>query len=287
MDINRAILATLTYHSIFQYPLTKHEIKKFLISRTCTNLEIDKSLKVLLGSKKINQKNGFYYFGSNKYTGTRKFREIYAKYKKMRAHIYAGVLRTIPWVKMVAITGALAMNNSTKDDDIDLLIVTSKGRLWTTRFFANLLLLPLKRSPKSKKQKDKACLNIFLDESDLKVSDQNIYTAHEIAQMKVIYDSDNTYFKLLKANKWIKRFLPNWLPEHIESQKIKIPTANSTAYFLVDKLEEVLKNFQLNYMKGKVTSEKITGTQLFFHPKSTQRQVLVSYQRKIQLLTDI
>ena len=215
----------------------------------------------------------------------RKLRTKYSEAKLKRAAFFAKLLRIIPTVKLVAISGALAMRNSSKGDDIDLVIITSKGFLWTTRFLANMMLLPFKRDPAGQKISDCACLNMFLDESDLSIKDRNIYTAHEICQMKLLWDRNGTYRRFIRANSWIREYLPNWKQEKITSPKSQVPSHKSFQ-FITNNLalitERVLRSFQLSYMKSKITTERISSTQLFFHPKDTQKIVLDRYERAIK-----
>ena len=52
------------------------------------------------------------------------------------------------------------------------------------------------------------CLNLWLDESALEipVDQRNLYTAHELAQMKPRVNKDGTYEKMMWANRWGKIF---------------------------------------------------------------------------------
>ncbi|KKR64834.1 MAG: hypothetical protein UU07_C0051G0004, partial [Parcubacteria group bacterium GW2011_GWF1_40_5] len=201
---------------------------------------------------------------------------------------FAGLLKIIPCVKLVAVSGALSMRNSRKNDDIDLVIMTSKGLLWTTRFLANLLLLPFKRDLAGQKISDRACLNMFLDESALSIKERNIYTAHEICQMKLLWDREGTYRKFLRANSWVQEYLPNWKPIAVNSKSkiVNRKTAGINLPFTINYslVENLLKGFQFWYMKNKVTTEKITKTQLFFHPKNTQDWVLGEYDSRLKKL---
>jgi len=124
------------------------------------------------------------------------------------------VLRLIPFIKMVAVTGNLAMRNANQEDDIDFLIITQRKRLWLSRFLAVVLLelLGKRRRPEEKEVKDKICLNMFLDEDHLEMSEkqQNLFSAHEILQLKSLYEKDKFYDKFLDQNRWVKKFLANW-----------------------------------------------------------------------------
>ena len=290
MNLKQASLATLAYSDIFDYPLTSGEVQNYLLENKATKTQVAKTLSSLVVEHKIGEANG-YFFLQKRYGLAKKriTRNKYSKKKYEKAVYFAKLLKLIPTVNLVAITGALSMNNSTASDDIDLLIITAKNTIWTTRFFANLVLLPYKRSPRSKFQNNKACLNIFIDGSDLKIHDENLYTAHEIAQLKPIYNKNNTYAKFVKANSWTYKYLPNWQAEsqHV-MRKTKYDKRSFNALrftYLLSRFEKLLKSFQLNYMRSKITIEQIGDTQLFFHPKDTQEKVLQMYRSRLNRLT--
>lgn len=111
---------------------------------------------------------------------------------------------------MIALSGARAMNNASLADDIDLMIITAENRLWLTRLLVSFLLFPWLR--RGQKISRRLCLNLWLDESALVIKTQNLYTAHEICQLKPLYNRDQTYQKFISANLWYKQFLPNWKP---------------------------------------------------------------------------
>lgn len=284
MNLKKAVLSALAYHSIFNYPLTFEEIYKFTEVKT-NKKKLSEALLELRKSEKIFKITDFYSLTkSEKFTFLRKKRQAISKQKMKKASVFVNILSTIPTIKLVAITGALSLKNSDENDDIDLLIIASNNRIWTSRFFANLLLFPYKRSPRSNKQKDKACLNIFLDESKLRIENKNLYIAHEIAQMKVVLNTDNTYEKFIKENHWVYDFLPNWIPEKVSSKNKYSFNFPIELSIFTNKVEDVLKKYQLNYMKEKVSSEKITDKQLFFHPKQTNQKIMKEYREKVSTI---
>ena len=211
-----AIITTLGYHDLFDYPLTQSEIKKFLIANSkfqMTNAKF--KIQNLIKKRKIQKKNNFYFLtGRGKIIKTRQRRKKISQRKLIIAQRVSRYLRLIPSIKMIAVTGAIAIDNARKDDDIDFLIITSAERLWLTRILVVSLieLLGKRRRPQDLNPVDKICLNIFLDENHLGLpkNKRNLFTAHEIVQIKVIYQKDNLYQKFLKANQWLKKFLPNW-----------------------------------------------------------------------------
>src|SRR4030043_1187137 len=214
MTLEQAILATLAYHDIFKYPLTLKEVHRYLIGKRATIKAVDSKLQKLILDKKIENKGQLYCLkGRLQIVNLRKKREMYSKPKYLRATFFSKILQLIPTLKLVAVSGALAMNNSHINDDIDLVLISSKGTLWTTRFLANILLLPFKRSPSEKKVTNKACLNVFIDEKKLKISPPNLYFAHEICQMKPFWDRNGTYDRFVKANSWINKYLPSWMAD--------------------------------------------------------------------------
>lgn len=215
--MKKAIFKTLVYADIFDYPLTSGELYRFLIADKALNYS---RFRQALTRTNTNEKqidtNGEYFFlrDRRKIVVTRKKREKWSQEKLKIAKRVASWLKLIPWIKMVALTGALAMNNSRKNDDIDLFIITSKNRLWLSRglVVTFLRLTGLYRRPG--KIKNKICPNMLLDEGHLMIpsKEQDLFSAHEVCQLKPLWDKNNCYQKFIKANLWVKKFLPNWKP---------------------------------------------------------------------------
>jgi len=207
---------TLAYADIFDYPLKASEIRRYLISDK--KIDFKNFQKELSQSSKLADKQGDYFFlkGRKKIVAIRKQRENQGQKKLIIARRTTNWLKMIPTIKMIGVTGALAMNNAREDDDIDILIVTSKNRLWLTRFLVVLLteLVARRRHPNDKETRDKICLNMFLDEKCLGVpeKERDLFTAHEVCQLVPIYDRNGTYKKFLEKNLWVKKYLPNWKP---------------------------------------------------------------------------
>jgi hypothetical protein len=103
---------------------------------------------------------------------------------------------------MVAVTGALAMNNARPGDDIDLFILAQPGRLWLCR----LLLLGLVKL--AARRGHVLCPNFLLSTGRLRLSERNLFTAHEVVQMVPIQPSP-WYRAFIEANGWVRDFLPN------------------------------------------------------------------------------
>jgi hypothetical protein len=217
--LRKAILRTLAYADIFDYPLSASETSRFLIAKKKISLEtVQKTLSQMTATgEQINAEKGFYCLkGRRELVGLRKKRARLSQKKLKIAQRVVSWLRLVPLIKMIAVTGTLAMDNSQEDDDLDLLIVTTKNRLWLTRLLTVLLIevVASRRRPGDKKAKDKICLNMFLDEEHLGLprKERDLFSAHEICQLKVLWEKDGIYQKFLKENQWVKQYLPNWKP---------------------------------------------------------------------------
>lgn len=302
MNHSDSILATISYHDIFNYPLKKSEIKSLLIGKNLSAASLEKKLNEFVFYDKIETKKELFFLKKRKkIVSVRLSRKDYSLKKLKIAKMYSKILKIIPTIQLVGISGALSMGNSTKFDDIDLVIITARNRLWTTRFLANVLLFPVKRKPGSRKTDNRACLNLFLDESDLRIYDENIYQAHEICQLKPIWQRNNAYYRFIKANSWVKKYLPNWQTPSINNQRPVLRSHgeggstinNHQEKFFFEKssinnlfswIENFLKKLQLFYMKRKISTERIGDSQLFFHPGGTQEYVLKEYQKRLKSL---
>ncbi len=290
-NIERAIIKTLIYADIFDYPLTNDEIYKYLIKIKNQpfdfvqgrNEKVKITIKNLKNKKIIYEKDGYYFLQRKKYiVKERKERKVYSERKIEIVCKVASFLKFIPSVKLIGITGALAVNNSKKDDDLDLMIITSSKLLWTTRFLVTLLveLLGVRRHPGGFVTSDKICLNMFLDEEHLSlpIKERDLFSAHEVIQVKPIYDRDQTYQRFLQENLWVKKYLPNSM-EDIKILRYKDIKRENTKVIHI--IETILHHIQIRYMQKRRTTEVINEGIIRFHPEDARVWVMKKYKQKV------
>lgn len=275
--MERAILKTLIYSDIFDYPLTLREIHKWLIGKKASLRQIEKKLE------KMSQEEYYFLPGREMIVRIRRKREKQSKIYFRKARIIAQILKIIPWIKLVGISGGLAMENAGKKDDIDLFIVTAKNRLWISRLlalgFLSLISQRRKAGEMGQKIVGKLCLNILLEEDRLEQVSNDIYLAHEVLQMKVLWQRDGVYQKYLEDNSWAFKYLPNWTTQ-VQSAKFKIQNYNSK-FKIFDKIENIAKKIQLKIMKKPKGLERIEDGALYFHPKDYGKEILAKFKLKI------
>lgn len=278
---NRRVFHTLLYSDIFDYPLKKEEIWKYLIS----DQKITKKqfLNDLNKTKGISVSHGLYFLKDKKETVWKRLeKEKQSKEKLTKAKRLAKALSSIPSIQLIAVSGSLALLSSDLDDDIDFFIVTSKNTLWTTRLLAAFYLLSIGEYRKrgDKDVAGKICLNMFLDEESMSFDKKRreLYTAHEIAQLYPLIERGNTFSKFQKANSWLLDFLPNAFDEKKKVEKIKEIRWD----WVLTLFEPFLKYIQRAYMKGNLTSEEVSDKILAFHPYNYKEQILKDFKKKLK-----
>jgi hypothetical protein len=199
----QAILRAMTYADIFDYPLTAAEVHRYLAGVAASPETVQAYLEAGVAATTLHQHGGFFTLpGREEIVATRRRRAVVAARLWPRAVRYGRLIATLPFVRMVAVTGALAMDNVEPSADIDYLIVTEPGRLWLCRAVViGLVRLAALRG-------DTICPNYFLAESALVLRERTIFTAHELAQM-VPLAGLATYHAMRQCNAWSTTFLPN------------------------------------------------------------------------------
>lgn len=292
--MDKATLKTLAYSDIFDYPLKAWEIHKWLIGKKASLRQVESVLARLIQSSKLKAQKGFYFLpGRNSIVSKRLIRKKQSLNYLRQIKLIAQLFKLIPWVKLVGISGSLAMENSNKKDDIDLFVITLRNRLWLTRilllFLVDFLGKRRKRGENLKKIAGKICINTLLSEDSLAQKDKNIYLAHEVLQMKILWQRNGIYSKYLSENEWVFKFLPNWHSgdgfkiQDLRFKKIhKSSIINHKSFF--DLLENLARWFQLRYMGRPKGMEKISETALYFHPEDKGPKILDLYKRKLKRL---
>jgi hypothetical protein len=199
MLLENAILEALAYSDIFDFPLTVDEIHRFLVT-PATKDEISKSI---INIKEVNSINGFHFLaGRAEIVNIRLYRETASRKAFDLAMFYGRILGKLPFIRMVALTGSLAMLNLSKNPDMDYMLVAASGRVWTARAFAILL------GKFSKLFGHTICPNLIISERALEWPSHDLYSAREFCQMIPITGLD-MYLCLRKANAWVESFFPN------------------------------------------------------------------------------
>jgi hypothetical protein len=196
----QAILETLAYSDIFEYPLCIEEIHRYLPMP----VDVSDLINILKNrDNHIGNCDGYYFLaGREPLIALRKKREMASRPIFRRAVRFGQILGALPFIRMVGLTGSLAHLNCDEHADIDYLLVTTHGRLWLARAFAVLL------GRLASFMGNTLCPNLIVSEEVLEWEQRDLYSARELCQMIPITGMD-VYARLRQANSWTNIFLPN------------------------------------------------------------------------------
>ena len=198
--ISHAILKTVAYSDIFDHPLSAREIHRYLVAFRLSFEELESALN---DERSIIRIGEFFILpGREEILPIRMERENRSKKLMPQALQIGRILGALPFIRMVALTGSLAVMNVSKTDDFDFMLVTVPGRVWTARAFALLFNRITKLFGHT------ICPNLIVSENSLAWPLQDLYSARELCQMIPITGMDE-YRKLIRLNSWAADFLPN------------------------------------------------------------------------------
>lgn len=217
--VEAAILRTITYGDVFEFPMTVEEIHHFLIHDRAVPLE---QIRSMLQHSPVLQTRIYCHGGyialaqRPELVSLRAKRELMMQHLWPRALHYGRWLARIPFVRMVALTGALAARNpGAENDDIDYILVTVPGRVWLARGCAVLLVRF------ARLYGVEVCPNYILASDALCQQRRDLYIAREIAQTIPLYGL-HIYHKLHEANPWAAQYMPNATPVWDGAQELTI-----------------------------------------------------------------
>lgn len=281
--VARSLIQTLAYSDIFNYPLTSNEIYQRLISPTLiTQKQVTQTLETLVHNGLIKRTGSYYHLpGKAKAVAQRLVHTRHSTIKLHQAQKVAAKLITLPYVKSVLLTGTVAVNNASAEDDIDLMIITAANSLWSTRLNVTLWLewQGLRRRPHQDQASNKMCVNLYLSETNLAVpkTKRNLYTAFEVFQVKPLCDPYHLHYQFLKQNHWITSFLGNAEPVLPATSPLPTSQLHAPVWY-----ERSLYQLQRLYMKPRRTRELIDPHHAYFHPRDLASDILSLYNKKVE-----
>ncbi|MBI5044985.1 MAG: hypothetical protein HZC02_03600 [Candidatus Levybacteria bacterium] len=277
-DSEKAILRTLIYSDCFSSPLSYEELYIYFHgSKKITKRVFERSLKDV--EEFILAEKGLYTLRGSRVNIEKRLMLASENERKNRIALsMARLLSSIPTIQFIGVTGSLAVKNASAADDIDFFIITKNHALYITRLLS-LFLLQLwgrRRKKIESNPKDKICINMFVTMRGIASlgNEKNIYKAREIAQIKPLFDRDNTYEQLLKQNKWVYTFLPNFFPKTTPYTKKSSSVSNIVMFFEIPARALQVRKFKF----GKKSME---DDKLIFYPKSRNKSIQQCFLKRL------
>lgn len=198
-----AVYATVSYADVFDMPIELEHLHRYLVGSASNLVETSLAVDELVSVGRLGRRNDVVYLAQRPEVLTI-YDERTARAETMwrDAEKWGKRIGRLPFVRMVAVTGGLAVDSVADHDDVDYFIVTRPGRLWLTR----LMIIVLGRI--ADYDDVDVCPNFIVSDQAIEMTQHTIYVARELAQMVVIV-GDDVCQEVRRTNDWMFDFLPN------------------------------------------------------------------------------
>ena len=214
--LGNAVLATVAYADMFDFPLQRQEIQRDLIGLAAPVARTTNAVETLLYRGQLAPDGAYLTFpGRRGLAQLRQRREARAARLWPVAQRFGRIIARFPFVRLVAVTGSLAAGNPGDQADIDYLIVTAPGRLWSVRAAVVALVRLARRGGVP------LCPNYLLSTRALALDHQDLFTAHELLQAVPVAGAV-TYRRLVGCNAWAASWLPQRY-DHCQESSLLLP----------------------------------------------------------------
>ena len=281
-----AVLRTVAYADVFSFALTVAELHRYLIGVRATPPQL---AEALAGDDELRAKvacsDDFVVLaGREELVERRRGRQRLTRRLWQDAVRYGQDLARLPFVEMVAVTGAVAVGNPEPEADLDYFIVTRPHRLWSARGFTiGLVRLAARRG-------DEVCPNYLLTEDALALNDRDLFTAHELTQMVPLAGLD-TYHRMRELNRWTDELLPNAVGPPLGA--LALPTDGSRASDWAERLlsgafGDAVERWEMHRKVRRLSSQATGDAEVRFssqvckgHFNPYGRKVLDAYEERL------
>lgn len=248
---------------------------------------MDEALSDLISEGQIESRMGFYFLPGRAKLVTERMR-AYAIYldRIQKTSRFILILRCIPFIRGIAVSGSLAGMYAGDESDIDFLVITKKGRIWLARLFLSFITQVLGIRRYGKHISKRICLNHYIVEDYVLPSDHNVYTALEYASLLVLLNPE-VFGRFLQNQIWLSNFLAN-PPQNLS---VSIYTRRASRYFQpsLEFLINILGGFIWEklaryYQKRRIKTGDtvfVSDKELSFHPDSKGQKLLHLFKEKV------
>jgi hypothetical protein len=209
-----AIARSVTYASLFDYPLTLDQLHRTLVACDITAPQVMSvyTRSAVLASI-IEYRDGFFFpAGRADLIAERRRREARSRAFLERHDRMLRWICAIPFTRLVAVSGSLAHLNLEPDGDLDLFIVTRGPRVWTVTMALLLLTRALGR-------RRVVCANFVVSDTHLALDQQDLFTANQVISLRPLIGAD-VLDEFIAANPFVTQWYPNALrPRAVEDAR--------------------------------------------------------------------
>jgi hypothetical protein len=188
--VARAIRKTIEYAKLFQYPLQPNEIRERLFDVKVDPATFDEVMTSLR------------YQPDPELLAVRAEREQISDRGILEVQPHLRRLASMPFLRMLALSGSTAHRNMNTTEDIDLFLIVEDGKLWAVFLIAVLWA-------KVKGLRKRLCMNYLISDRALPLFEHDLFTAQQVASLKPMFGK-TVYDRFIEANSFVSRSFPNF-----------------------------------------------------------------------------
>lgn len=287
-DQELAVLESVIYASLFDYPLTLEQLHASLIGVRADAGTIAawwRNSDRLQSA--IEHRDGWYFpSGRGDLIATRARREVLSRELLDRDRRILAMVAHLPFVRMVALSGSLAHLNAEGSADLDLFVITAPHRVWSVTVAAVLLskLLGCRK---------RVCVNFVVSERALKIEPEDLFSANQIIHLRPVSGHD-VFARFVKANGFVRTFYPNFeLREDLKTLRPQDPKTSIERLLslgpaqLAERISRALYGWHLNRKAATWQSRdqvRLEEECLKLHTSSHRASTLEKFDRAMALV---
>jgi glycosyltransferase involved in cell wall biosynthesis len=284
-----AILATVAYADLFDAAVSVDELARTCLGARMSSSEVRRRattspladllfLDPAAGAITMRGREELIARGAE---GVRRTAELLHKHRRV-----ISALATLPFIRMLALSGGTAHKNARGSDDIDLFVVAAAGHVYT----AYTMLFLISRMTRTR---GIVCPNYLVDEDHLEIAyHHDLFTAHQAISMVPIAGLE-VFQRFARANQaWIRRLYPGYQPRVAESAlgRPRVQAALERSVDLAgDRLEALLRVIWRLHLGRRGTrrpgSDMVLGGGILkLHLSDHRRRVLARFEKRLEAL---
>jgi hypothetical protein len=194
----------VTYASLFDYPLTLDQLHGSLVGVRADAAAIEswwRDSELLQAT--VERHQGWYFpAGRRDLIETRSRREALSRELLAGDRSILSLVCSMPFVRMVALSGSLAHLNAEGAADLDLMVITAPGRVWSV----TVALLVMSRLLG---WRQRVCLNYVISERAMTIAPADLFSANQIIHLRPI-TGHQVFERFVKMNSFVRDFYPNF-----------------------------------------------------------------------------